>query len=150
MDLQKVNQLLDAYFEGKTSVKEEKWLQNYFLNNTVPAHLEIYRDMFSYFASQKKEKLSTEMPVNNPDSYRGKPNRKKWYGIAAILVVVLGVTYFIEQNVNTLSPQEQQEAQMAYEKTKEALNYISIHFNESTASLSHIDEFSDTTNKIFK
>lgn len=150
MDLQKVNQLLDAYFEGKTSVKEEKWLQQYFLSNTVPAHLEIYRDMFSYFAHQKSEKTSAEIPVNNPDNYRNKPNRKTWYRIAAMLVVVLGVTFFIEHNVNTLSPQEQQEAQMAYEKTKEALNYISTHFNESTAGIAHIDEFENTTSKIFK
>lgn len=150
MDLQKVNQLLDAYFEGKTSVKEEKRLQQYFLSNTVPAHLEIYRDMFSYFASQKSEKSSAEAAVNNSDSHRGKPGRKIGYGIAAMLVVALGVTFFIEQHVNTLSPQEQQEAQMAYEKTKEALDYISTHLNESTASLAHIDEFGDTTNKIFK
>ena len=148
MDSQKIDQLLDAYFEGKTSVKEEKKLQQYFLTNTIPAHLEIYRDMFSYFAHQKNEKLSAEIPVNNSDNQHT-PKRKMGYGIAAFLIVALGITFFINQN-KTLSPQEQQDAQMAYEKTKEALDYISTHLNETTASLTHIDEFENTTNKIFK
>lgn len=143
MELSKVEQLLDAYFEGQTSEQEERELQAYFLNENIPDHLEIYRHMFSYFAQSKNEHSEEKSLVVK------KPRRlHKWYGIAAMLVVMFGIGYFIDQN--TMSDKKQQEALQAYWQTKEALNYISAKFNQSSENLSYISEFSDSAEKVFK
>jgi hypothetical protein len=46
--------LIDKYFEGQTSLNEEKMLQRYFRQKNIPAALEVYRPMFQYFTLERK------------------------------------------------------------------------------------------------
>lgn len=48
MDTKKIKQLLEKYFEGETSLEEEKILHNYFTTEDIPDHLTSYRDQFGY------------------------------------------------------------------------------------------------------
>ncbi|MEX2349690.1 MAG: hypothetical protein WD554_02315 [Flavobacteriaceae bacterium] len=149
MDLQRIEKLLDAYFEGETSLAEEKILKEYFKRNEIAPHLEVYSDMFAYFETSKQETSDVD-PVFEKEEKRGFTHRmRNWYSIAALVVVALGVTFFLQQN-NNITQQEEQEALMAYEQTKQALNFFSHHFNESATNLTHVKEFGKTTNKVFK
>jgi hypothetical protein len=150
MDLQKIEQLLDTYFEGKTSVAEEKMLQEYFKSGEVAPHLEVYQDLFAFFATAKAEKTNTTPVVTETKKQPFYIQMRKWYALAALVVVALGVTFFIQNNSNTLTPAEQREAEIAFEKTKEALNFFSYQFNESAQKLAVIGEFENSANKIFK
>ncbi len=47
MESVNVKKLLDAYFEGTTSLEEEKSLQNYFNNETVADDLVQYQPIFA-------------------------------------------------------------------------------------------------------
>ncbi len=149
MELQRIEQLLDAYFEGETSLAEEKILKEYFKRGEVAPHLEVYRDMFAYFETSKQETTNVA-PVFEKDEKRGiAHSMRNWYSIAALVVVALGVTFFLQQN-NNITQQEEKEALMAYEQTKEALNFFSHHFNQSATNLTHVKEFGKSTNKVFK
>lgn len=150
MDLQKIEQLLKAYFEGKTSVADEKNLQQYFKSDEVAPHLEVYKDMFAFFATAKSEKIQITPEFATIKKQSLLMQKNKWYGVAALLVVALGITFFMQNNSNTLSQAEQFEAEMAFEKTREALNFFSYYFNESAQKLAFINEFEKSTNKIFK
>ncbi len=150
MDLQKIEQLLDAYFEGKTGIDEEKWLRNYFLSSDVAPHLEVYRDMFVYFTKAKSEKIKSEIHEFHPKNTSTFNTMKQWYSIAALLVVALGVSFFLQNNSHKVTEAERLEAEMAFKKTKEALNFFSYQFNESASKLSVLNEFENSTNKIFK
>lgn len=48
MDPKKIEQLLERYFEGETSLEEEKILRNYFTAEDIPDHLASYRAQFQY------------------------------------------------------------------------------------------------------
>ncbi len=48
MNTERIEQLLDKYFEGETSLEEEKLLRDYFKNEEVPEHLQSYRGQFAY------------------------------------------------------------------------------------------------------
>ncbi len=150
MDLQKIEQLLDAYFEGETSVAEEKMLQEYFNGDEVAPHLEVYQDMFAFFATAKLEKTNRTLEFAETKKQPLYLQMRRWYSVAALVVVALGVTFFVQNNSNSLSPSEQREAEIAFEKTKEALNFFSYQFNESAQKLSVIGEFENSANKIFK
>lgn len=150
MDLQKIEQMLDAYFEGETSVAEEKILQEYFKLDEVAPHLEVYRDMFVYFAQAKTEKSESKIKSLQPKNSGVLKNMKQWYSIAALLVVALGVTFFLQNNSSTITDSERLEAEIAFVKTKEALNFFSQHFNAGAQNLSVLNEFGDSTHKIFK
>lgn len=47
MNIEKIEQLLDKYFEGRTSHREERELRRFFASEEVPEHLESYRDQFT-------------------------------------------------------------------------------------------------------
>lgn len=146
MDLQKMEQLLTAYFEGNTTLEEEQLLKQYFTGEEVAPHLKPYQELFGYFVSSREE--TTTVATNIPKKeITLKGVFKKWYAVAALFVLALGTVYFLEEHS---SSSKQQEAQMAFEQTKEALDFFSVHFNESAEKLSYVGEFNNTTNKIFK
>lgn len=150
MDLQKIEQLMDAYFEGETGIEDEKLLNAYFSGSDVAPHLEPYRDMFAYFAQSKTESTQAEIKALQPKKQGLLKSMRPWYSIAALLVVALGVTFFFQNNINTITDAERIEAEFAFEKTKEALNFFSHHFNTGASNLSVLNEFAEPTNKIFK
>ena len=84
MELNKIEGLLEKYDEGATLLIEEAQLRNYFSQETVPHHLEPYKQLYSYFESDTKQlaqraiKLSTE-----------KPKRYRLYASVAASIVIL-------------------------------------------------------------
>lgn len=144
MELSQVEEWLEAYFEGTATESQEEALRSYFLQNEVPEHLQIYQDMFVYFAEAKTE-TTAQQPVLKSTSRRVKTS---WYAVAATLVVIFGIGYFYKQN--RLSDTEQQAALEAYWQTKDALQFISSNLNRSNGHLSHISHFSQNAEKVFK
>jgi len=53
MDYNKIKNLLEEYFNGNSSLLEEKTLREYFLQNkNIPADLEYARQMFLHFKNE--------------------------------------------------------------------------------------------------
>ena len=44
-----IEEVLNRYFEGETSVAEERELRRFFAGANVPDHLSAYRPLFAYF-----------------------------------------------------------------------------------------------------
>ncbi|MFK8297937.1 hypothetical protein ACI76O_03895 [Capnocytophaga cynodegmi] len=133
----KIELLLEKYFEGETSLQEEKELQEYFNSENVDASLEKYRPMFSYFQKAGLEEFKQkESPVKV-----SKKRKLFWkIGIAAtFLSIFFGVSYYLKQ---------QQEAEVAFEQVKEALQMISFNYNKGTKKIEYLKDFETTTNKI--
>lgn len=52
--MKQVEELLNRYFEGETSVEEERWLKEYFRTTSIlPPELEMYRSLFGYFEGER-------------------------------------------------------------------------------------------------
>lgn len=150
MESQKIEHLLENYFEGNTSLEQEKYLQDYFKSGQVAPHHQMYQEMFTYFASAKDESTNLTPALEPEKKHLFHFNSTKWMSIAALLVVALGSFYFLNNKSNNINTTQQQEAQLAFEKTKEALHFISTQFNSSSQNLALIQEFEKSTNKIFK
>lgn len=52
LDYKYIEQLLEAYFNGETTVEEEKILRTFFHQEDVPENLVQYRDLFIYEQSE--------------------------------------------------------------------------------------------------
>lgn len=145
MESVKIEKLLDAYFEGTTNLSEEKILQDYFNNEKVADHLIQYKPIFIGFKVAKKERSEREIELPKKDS---KINRTWWYSIAAMLLVALGVGgFYLSQPQYT---QEEQEALAAFEKSKEAMLFLSENLNKGSEQLTFVDQFTITKDKIFE
>ena len=60
MDYKYIEQLLEQYWQGETSLEEELALRSFFCTEEVPAHLLRYRDLFVYQQVQQEIGLGNE------------------------------------------------------------------------------------------
>ncbi len=85
MNEQQIHELLRSYFDGTTSLVEERELRRFFAEEEIPDSLKAYRPMFAFFA----EEQAVEPPVSKSG---GRAVRLIWpiaiTGIAASLAVL--------------------------------------------------------------
>lgn len=60
MDSKLIEQLLNRYFSGETTVQEEALLRDFFCEDNVPASLESYKDLFVYQQLSAEDKLGAD------------------------------------------------------------------------------------------
>lgn len=60
MDYKYIEQLLDSYFDCRTTLQEEQILRSFFSQEDVPAHLAQYAALFQYEATAKEEVLGDD------------------------------------------------------------------------------------------
>ncbi len=162
MVLNNIEQLLEKYENGETTLKEEQQLKNYFSQETVEPHLEMYKPMFQYFLVTKQERFTKDIPLktkNNNVLY-------KWISVAAVAVLMFGVYNQINKPITSINQLSEKEL-LAYKQTVEGLQYLGLAFNKGSKnletlgllssnldkgseSITYIDEFSKTTNKFSK
>lgn len=147
MELDRIKLLLEKYFQGETSIVEEKELKKYFSSPDVAQHLEQYQPLFGYFSQAKQEQFTAKVTLNSK-----KHNYVAWLSIAASVAVMLGVGFYV-YNMN-VSQNEYlgtfDNPELAFKETQKALDLISINVNTGIESMSYINEYEQSKNKIFK
>ena len=154
MVLNSIENLLEKYENGETTLKEEQQLKNYFSQETVAPHLEMYKPMFAYFLGNQQEQFTKDVPLKTKRIFN-----YKWISVAAVAVLMLGF-YFGRQpdNVGTI-----EDPQLAFNEVSNSLAMISSHFNKGastvnylnevnkgTSTLGYLNEIENTTSIIFK
>ena len=151
MEFNKIEDILEKYFQGETSIAEEKELKDYFSSPNVAQHLEQYKPMFGYFSQVKEQKSTQEIPL--------KTNKRNvaWLSIAASAVVLLGIgTYFYVSKKNAAPAVAQTELgtyddpEEALAATQKALALLSNNVNVGIGSVQYIRQYEESKNKIFK
>ncbi|WP_297792132.1 hypothetical protein [uncultured Eudoraea sp.] len=137
MELDKIEKLLEKYFEATTTVAEEKQLRKYFSQDAVAPHLEQYAPMFTYFSTAKDERFTKQVPLKPRVSYY------KWISIAAVAVIAFGIFFGNDYR-------QQMEAEYAYNETKKALNLLAVNLERGTEKVGYLNEFEETKQKIYK
>ncbi|MFY7739590.1 MAG: hypothetical protein ACOVQC_03645 [Flavobacterium sp.] len=149
MALDRIENLIDKYFEGETSIAEENELKVYFSSTDVAQHLKQYQTIFGYFSQAKEQQFTQEIPLQTK-----KRNVVLWLSIAASIVVMLGVgtmMYFNndkEEQFVACTPEDNPE--LALQQTEKALALVSEHLNTGIESVSYINEYEQSKNRIFK
>lgn len=151
MELDKIENILEKYFQGETSIAEEKELKEYFSSSNVAQHLEQYRPMFGYFSQVKEQKSTQEIPLQT------KKRNVAWLSIAASVVVLLGIGtfYFVSQKTTTRAVAQSElgtydNPEEALAATQKALALLSNNVNVGIESVQYVKEYEQSKNKIFK
>ena len=147
MELKLVEQLLEKYFQGATTIAEEKQLKAYFSSNDVAPHLAKYQTLFSYFEIQKGTQFEQKLPLQPR-----KQSTVKWIGIAASFVVLFGLATFYfypsEPKYEDLGTYDNPEE--AFAATQKALLMVSEQVNIGMESVVYLEEYEKTKKTIFK
>jgi len=151
MELDKIENILEKYFQGETTIAEENQLKEYFSSPDVAQHLEQYKPLFGYFSQVKQQKSTQEIPLQT------KKRNVAWLSIAASVVVLLGIgTYLFVSEKTTDQVVAQSELgtyddpEEALAATQKALALLSNKVNVGIESVHYIKEYEESKNKIFK
>lgn len=158
-----IKNLLEKYYEGKTSLEEEKFLAEFFARENIPDEFRADREVFLTFSESSNTEILDEdfdreiMDLIHKETVKVPGKQRILYyasAIAAGFTLLIG-TYFllIEDripfgNKTTFEMVAVQDPDMALEETRKALYMISEVFNKGTAELSSISKFSEGTSHL--
>ena len=148
MELNKIENILEKYFQGETTIAEENELKEYFSSPDVAQHLEQYKPIFGYAVQAKQEQFTATIPLNTI-----KRKRVVWLSVAASVVVLLGLGLFTFNNYNQPKSNDlgtYDDPEVAFRETQKALAMISESVNKGIGSMKYLNEYEQSKNKIFK
>lgn len=151
MNFKEIEDLLEKYYQGETTLEEEKQLKDFFLQGPVPVNLEPDAELFRYLDSASDQKMddtefdrkfieSIETPVIPMYSSR----RKFYFALslaAAILLLVVFLFTFRDVINRKSSNNRITDPQLAYSETRKALMLVSVNFNEGLDQMKEFSSF---------
>jgi hypothetical protein len=133
---EKIAALLKKYYEGKTSLEEERELKKLLL--TIPG----YEEEKQFFLGLEVMKSMEPMPRSAP---KAKGEISLWQKVAAVMVVFIGLTWLFVDH------QSKKEEALAYAQVMEAFSLIRENMEKGTTSLYVMKEMKhlNKTNELF-
>jgi hypothetical protein len=156
MNTEEIKQLLEKYYNGKSSIDEELILKDFFSREIVPDELEIEKDIFIYYSESSAMPLPSEGfgariinaiddQVKNHTGFRRRRIYRTVTGIAAGILILTGSYFFFtyrSEPADTFSDPE-----IAYNEAMKILYAVSAQLNNGTRELGKIGMMQDAANE---
>jgi hypothetical protein len=161
MDSEKIDDLLNKYWNCETSLEEEEQLQAYFRNSSTPDQYKETATLFRYFHEQKMTSLtdasfdgSVLKKIQAPGKGAIRTLIFNSMRIAAGIVVLILAVWLVRLEVRKSSPQQMTDTyddpKIAFEETKKALMMISKSFGTAEEQAKKINLFNEAQEEIRK
>lgn len=155
MESQRINSLLQKYFEAETNLEEENELITYFTSGEVDENLKMYVPMFSgmkELSADEHSDLGEDLMNYILESEHKEKMKYRWMwqivtGVAAsVILVMLAVNFYSNKNQwnDTFSDPDQ-----AYAKASKTLEFVAGKYNKGLAQLEPIGKMEDATIPFF-
>jgi len=154
MNTREIETLLGKYYEGNTSLAEEKILRDFFRNGDLPDHLKEHRQLFGFFADRQSENLPdpdferklTEKLAGEADGATVIPftlRNKRFLAFARVAAAILLLAGLFFSLRNEISDSRKQQAvnrrtELAYAQTTQALMIVSSNLNAGLKQVSKL------------
>ncbi|MCK9422591.1 MAG: hypothetical protein M0Q38_08340 [Bacteroidales bacterium] len=154
MNIREIEILLEKYYEGQTTLREEQILQTFFCSDEVPDNLKVHQPLFRYteltkldtladpdFEQKLNARLTTEIKATPLMHSTSLMKNFLFIGsIAAGILLLLGIFFTLQHDIfrksstdALISPQEQ-----AYAEARQALLIVSANFNTGIKQVERI------------
>ena len=156
MELTNIEQLLEKYWNGDTSVEEEQQLQRFFSEDEVPDHLEGVASLFQSFNADRQFKQLDddfdEALFRKIEKPKKQFSWQSWLSIAATILLLVVSAFWVQDilpdqvetpvsDSQTIEKDTYEDPQLAYEQTREALLLISSMMNKGTQQVEKLEKF---------
>ena len=84
-----IDNILEKYFEGISSVEDEKALKKYFQSGNIQSQHEMYKPLFATFDEEKQITAPAFVTPLERDNKKPFLSRKLWISIASTAAVIL-------------------------------------------------------------
>ena len=162
-DIRKIEELLEKYYNGETSLEEERTLHWFFQTCDVPPHLKPDADIFRYHYHQRTEEVSPSLEEKLVQLLDDQEYKKRFLlsgrtirlvsAIAASVIIVLALWIGVgrdmlkEQQV-AVYEDTYDDPQVAYMETKKALLLVSEKLNDGTKNLKYLKTYNESVNML--
>lgn len=151
MNFKEAERLLEKYYNGETTLEEDKQLKDFFLQEPVPAHLESEAKLFRYFHLASAQKMNDDdferefmKGIDKPLIPVYTSGRRFYFALslAASILIFAGLLFtfrdaiFRQSFKNSLT-----DPKLAYAETRKALMLVSLNFNEGLDQAKHLSSF---------
>ncbi len=153
--------MLERFYQGDTTLEEEKWLKDYFSSTSVPEELLPDKELFRTLGTSG-DSIVVPHDLNRKILERiDREERKEMRtrrisifslsGLAAGLLVMIAVyLFFLRTGRPDLLASHQltdtyEDPMEAYEEAKRTLAFVSEKLNYGTSELKHVQQLSKTT-----
>lgn len=145
MDYNQIRALLDKYWKGESSVREEAQLRDFFSQDDIPEDLKPFQPLFMFFASEQEMKMDESFDeklfqkLDSSQKPGAKIRRMPYYllRIAAAVLLLVSVYFVAEQGFlkpgQEIAAEEEMTPEEVYAHTKEALLLVSAKMNKGTS-----------------
>ena len=161
----KIDELLEKYFSGETSLEEENALKHYFSQSETPEKYEKYKGLFNFIDAESNEILSEDFnevlseKMTRNKIYKSNLLFKISYSIAAVAaaIAILIMAYVQYSSLpdkslrlDFLSHDTYKDPNLAYAETKKTLLYVSEEMNKGMDKLEKLSKFHKSINELEK
>ena len=156
MSSHKIEKLLVKYFEGETSLAEERTLREFFRKEDIPAHLFELREQFGLYESEAHEELPSDFDEKLFDRIERQERSRKtgrratiYYigGVAATILIL--ITVFIRFDTFTSNQgYNDRDAEIAFNEASRILYFVSDKFNKGANPLGKVAQYDKALNDL--
>lgn len=159
--IEKVRKMLERFYQGETTLEEERWLQDYLSSTTVPEEFLADRELFDVFESTDEcipvpRDLNSKILNTIDREERGQLRSRRisiysLSGLAAGLLALIAVYVFFLRTDSPVMVARQEvidtyeDPMDAYKEAKKTLAYVSGKLNAGTSEIRHIQQVTKTT-----
>lgn len=132
---QKIEELLEKYFDGETNIKEEKFLRDYFLQTeNIPEEWKEYKALFTYFEIEASQTYERDILLPKKRNY-------KWpIGISAVAAVIFTIFMLQPPTDPSNAPTEMENSGKAIENARSLFMIMGDAPEEGREKLEYLNE----------
>jgi len=157
MEYKEIDILIEKYFEGESSLKDEIVIQRFLLENEdLPEKYEHLKAIFLFFDNSREQKSSLKF-----ESIATKSPKKRnifrllFYAAAASIVLAFGIWFLTSQPEEKkiyayINGKPVENEEQAYKEAQKALLMFSKNLNEGTQKIKPLSEFDKAISKVNK
>jgi hypothetical protein len=158
METKKVKQLLQRYFNGESTLPEERLLEKYFQSGDVADELKEYTGFFIGISALAESGRDEELEGEILDFILKNETKEKpkthflWQmvtGIAASIIIVIGGLLFFQQSEEQFKDTFDN-PELAYAYAEQTLGFVSAKYNKGMSGLANFDKLETATEPMQK
>lgn len=135
-----MDKLISKYWEGNTTLEEEKQVKAYFSSADIQAEHETFQSYFNFLKSESQIENKNDFEIPSQDTPRTSSARifslKGVISVAATIILLVGFFWIYQGNQVSMEEDTFENPEMAYEQAKAALFYLSDKMEKGTESTS--------------
>jgi len=162
-DLKQIEELLEKYYSGETSLDEERKLHWFFQTREFPSYLQPDADIFRYHYKQKKEEASATLEEKLTKLFDEQEHKNRYFlsgrtirlasTIAASILIVFALWIGVGRDIirkQQIATYEDtyDDPQLAYLETKKVLLLVSEKLNAGTKDLQYLKKYNQGINML--